>query len=126
MILGPYKDWAATSGLILRHGYIVAEWGDTRRVDMTFSVAKSYLSTVAGLAFDRGLIPDVNRPVRELVRDGGFDSDHNAQITWHQWNRPLPEVFAEMVMDSIGASDTWRCTATTIRTSKPAGGRCSR
>ena len=82
-VVGPIKDRGATNGLILRHGYIVAEWGETRRVDMTFSVSKSYLSTMAGLALDRGLIRDVHQPVRDYVDDGGFDSPHNAQITWH-------------------------------------------
>src|SRR5690242_2644835 len=47
-VLGPFKNRGRQNGIILRHGYIVAEWGDTRRVDMTFSVAKSYLSSVAG------------------------------------------------------------------------------
>jgi CubicO group peptidase (beta-lactamase class C family) len=82
-ILGPYKDWEATNGIILRHGYIVAEWGDTRRVDMTFSVAKSYLSAVAGVAFDRGLMPDVQEPVGRRITDGGFEGPHNGAITWH-------------------------------------------
>lgn len=82
-IIGPVKERGSVNGLILRHGYIVAEWGDTRRVDMTFSVTKSYLSTVAGLAFDRGLIRSVHDPVREYVQDGGFDSPHNSRITWH-------------------------------------------
>ncbi|HEX9894216.1 MAG TPA: serine hydrolase [Gemmatimonadales bacterium] len=84
-IQGPYKDWEAPSGVVIRHGYIIAEWGDTRRVDLTFSVAKSYLSAVAGLAFDRGLIPDLHRPVAELVQDGGFESEHNRKITWHHF-----------------------------------------
>ncbi len=81
-IVGPVNDRARTNGVIIRHGYIVAEWGDTKQVDMTFSVAKSYLSTVTGLAFDRGLIPDVDQPEGTLIKDGGFDSPHNAAITW--------------------------------------------
>lgn len=81
-ILGPYKDRGHQNGIIIRHGYIVAEWGDTRRVDMTFSVAKSYLSTVAGLAFDRGLIKDLDQPVGRTVTDGGYASAHDAAITW--------------------------------------------
>ena len=81
-ILGLVKPRAAQNGVILHHGYIVAEWGDTQAVDMSFSVAKSYLSTVAGLAFDRGLIADVNAPVAALVKDGGYDSPHNAPVTW--------------------------------------------
>jgi CubicO group peptidase (beta-lactamase class C family) len=82
-IVGPVKDWATTGGVIIKNGYIVGEWGDLDRVDMTFSVSKSYLATIAGLAFDRGLIPDLHAPEGELVRDGGFDSPHNAAITWH-------------------------------------------
>ena len=81
-IVGPFKDRGHQNGIILRHGYIVAEWGDTRRVDMTFSVAKSYLSTVAGVAFDRGLIKDLDEPVGRSVTDGGYASPHNAPITW--------------------------------------------
>jgi CubicO group peptidase (beta-lactamase class C family) len=81
-ILGPLTNRGHQNGIIVRNGYIVAEWGDTRRLDMTFSVAKSYLSTVAGIAFDRGLIPNLDEPVGRTVRDGGFDSPHNAGITW--------------------------------------------
>jgi CubicO group peptidase (beta-lactamase class C family) len=82
-ITGPTKERGATNGMILRKGYIVAEWGDTKRVDMTFSVTKSYLSTTAGLALDHGLIKDVHEPVKRYVTDGTFDSEHNAKITWH-------------------------------------------
>ena len=82
--IGPVKSPSGMNGLILRHGYIVAEWGDTRAVDMTFSVTKTYLSTTAGLAVDRGLIRDVQDPVREYVTDGSFRHSHNREITWHQ------------------------------------------
>jgi CubicO group peptidase (beta-lactamase class C family) len=81
-IVGPLKDRGGVNGIILRHGYIVAEWGDTSRVDMTYSISKSYLSTLAGLALDRGLIRDVDDLVRDYVQDGGFDDPHNAKITW--------------------------------------------
>lgn len=82
-IIGPVKHRGGPNGLILRGGRIVAEWGDTNRVDMTFSATKSYLSVCAGLAVDRGLIPDVHAPVSELVDDGGFEPPHNHKITWH-------------------------------------------
>src|SRR5438105_14880714 len=72
----------ATNGLIIRHGYIVAEFGDTLRPDPTYSVAKSMLSTVAGIAIDRGLIKSVDDPVVNAVNDGGYDSPHNRLITW--------------------------------------------
>jgi CubicO group peptidase (beta-lactamase class C family) len=81
-VIGPTRPRGGPNGLIVRHGAVVAEWGDPRRVDMTFSVAKSYLSTMAGLAFDRRLIRDVHDLVRDYVDDGGFDSPHNARITW--------------------------------------------
>jgi CubicO group peptidase (beta-lactamase class C family) len=61
--VGPFKDRGDPAGVILRHGYIVAEWGDPHRVDVTFSVTKSFLTTVVGLAWDGGLIADVHDPV---------------------------------------------------------------
>lgn len=99
-VLGPTKERGDSNGVIVKNGYIVAEWGDTKRVDMTFSVSKSFLSTTAGLALDAGLIADVQDPVKYYVKDGKFDSEHNAKITWHHllnqtsdwsgtlWDRP--------------------------------------
>jgi CubicO group peptidase (beta-lactamase class C family) len=79
----------------------VAEWGDPSKVDNTFSVAKSILSTTIGLAYDRGLISDIDDLVRPymapvLLEDGDgepgdesgrrpkllFESEHNRKITW--------------------------------------------
>jgi CubicO group peptidase (beta-lactamase class C family) len=103
--VGPFKPRGDPTGVIIRRGYIVAEWGDPRRVDMTFSVTKSFLSTVVGVAFDRGLIPDLDRPVHPDMAPfvvhshsprspgdvtGGdpaiihpFDTPHNRRITWN-------------------------------------------
>lgn len=81
-ILGPMKDRGKPAGLIIRNGYIVAQWGDIKRVDMTFSVAKSYLSTVAGLAVDDRLIKSMDEQVKEYVTDGTYDGVHNSKITW--------------------------------------------
>jgi CubicO group peptidase (beta-lactamase class C family) len=47
-----------------------------------YSVAKSFLSTVGSLAFDKGLIKDINEPVNKYIHDGGYDSPHNSKITW--------------------------------------------
>jgi CubicO group peptidase (beta-lactamase class C family) len=82
-LIGPTKPRGGNNGLILRHGYIVAEWGDTRRVDMTFSATKSYLATTAGLAFDNGLIRKLDDPVESYVPGELFSSEHNRKITWH-------------------------------------------
>jgi CubicO group peptidase (beta-lactamase class C family) len=86
--LGPVRPRGGPNGLVIRQGRIVAEWGDTRQIDLTFSVAKSYLSILAGLAFDRGLIRDVHEPVYRTPNvdwgdDGGFEPPHNDRITWH-------------------------------------------
>jgi CubicO group peptidase (beta-lactamase class C family) len=104
--IGPFKERGAPTGVILRRGYIVAEWGDPHRVDMTFSVTKSFLSTTVGLAYDRKLIRSLQDPVRPYMapiselgshlgadrygpeRMGeskflrAFDSEHNRKITW--------------------------------------------
>jgi CubicO group peptidase (beta-lactamase class C family) len=160
---GPLPDErGGPAGIILRHGYIVAEWGDTQRADLSFSVTKSFVSTMAGLAFDRGMIGSTQDPIGKYVTDGKFDSPHNAQITWeillqqssewegilfgksdtadfyHRrgrelprqapgtyyeyndvrvnlasysilqvWRHPLPDLLKDLVMDPIGASDSW-------------------
>lgn len=72
----------ATNGVVIRQGYIVAEFGETMRPDPVYSVAKSMLSIVAGIALDRGLISDLDEPVARLVKDGGYDSPHNRLVTW--------------------------------------------
>ncbi|NNC33963.1 MAG: serine hydrolase [Croceitalea sp.] len=81
-ILGPTKKRGGPAGMILKNGKILKQWGDTKRVDMTFSVTKSFLSTVAGLAYDQQLIADVNDKVVDYVWDGTFDGQHNGKITW--------------------------------------------
>jgi CubicO group peptidase (beta-lactamase class C family) len=81
-IVGPTMTRGATSGLVIRNGYIALEWGDTNRVDWTFSATKSYVATTIGLAFDAGLIRDLNDPVVRYVQDGTFSSPHNSKITW--------------------------------------------
>lgn len=81
-IVGPTRPRGGVNGIVLKDGYIVAEWGHTDRVDMTFSVTKSYLSTVAGLAVADGRIADVDDRVGDAVRDGTFADPHNAPITW--------------------------------------------
>ena len=107
--IGPFRERGDPAGIVIRNGYIVAEWGDVRRVDMTFSVTKSFLSTVVGLAIDRGLIRSVHdtvhqymapilalgsmgiaRPVQQTPADSPregehlapFATAHNRTITW--------------------------------------------
>jgi CubicO group peptidase (beta-lactamase class C family) len=158
---------AATNGVVIYKGYVVAEFGDTHFVDPTYSVAKSMLSTVTGVAVRDGKIADLNHPVGQSVQDGGYASPHNAAITWKhhlqqesEWegslwgknadfvgreafgagerkprslgapgsfyeyndarinrfalsllrvfDKPVPDVFEQEVMNPIGASNTWK------------------
>jgi CubicO group peptidase (beta-lactamase class C family) len=80
--IGLFKTRGDLTGVIVRHGYIVAEWGEPMRVDMTFSMTKSFLSTTVGLAYDRGLIRDLNHKVQAYVPTVEFGSPHNSTITW--------------------------------------------
>jgi CubicO group peptidase (beta-lactamase class C family) len=81
--VGPFRERGPVSGVLLRHGYLVAEWGEPRRVDMAFSATKSFVSTVVGLALDRGLIGSLDDPVKDYVPTEHFASEHNAKITWN-------------------------------------------
>jgi CubicO group peptidase (beta-lactamase class C family) len=83
-LIGPVKDRGPASGLITRHGYVVAEWGEPLRADITNSVTKTFLTTVIGLAWQRGLIHDVNDYVRDYMPPHVdlFESEHNRKIKW--------------------------------------------
>jgi CubicO group peptidase (beta-lactamase class C family) len=87
---------AATNGIILRHGYIVAEFGDTKANDPVYSVAKSFLSTTASIAFAKGLIRRVDDRLADYVGDGGYGSPHNAKITWKHHLQQESEWVGEM------------------------------
>ena len=208
--IGPFTVRGGASGLIIRRGYVVAEWGDIDRPENTYSATKSFVSTTVGLAYDRKMIRDLKDPVRSYMApivalkgapaNGAavamvppnatgatkgvpaavskgtaydafeilepFESEHNRKITWDHllrqtsdwqgtlwgkpdwadrpqgdveqwkvrprnepgtvytyndvrvnalalasltiWRRPLPQVLRELVMDPIGASNTWR------------------
>ncbi len=103
--VGPLKDRGEATGLIVYKGYIIAKWGDPERVDLTFSVAKSILSSVVGLAVHKGLIKsekdlvypyigpiipyDPNKASMNksdhLEQEDVFDlfeTEHNRKITW--------------------------------------------
>lgn len=81
-ILGTVAPRGGPAGLFIRGGRIVTQWGDPARADMTFSIAKSYLAVLAGLALGEGLISDLDDTVASYVDGDWFSSDHNASITW--------------------------------------------
>ena len=81
--LGPVaKSRAGTNGIIIRNGYVVAEFGDTSNVAPTYSVAKSMLASVTGVAVRERLITNLDEPVGMKIKDGGYDSRQNMKITW--------------------------------------------
>ncbi len=100
-VLGPIRPRGGPNGLIVRGGSVVARWGDTRQVDFTFSVAKSYLSLLAGVAVGDRLIAGIDDLVRRAVDDGGFDGPHNGAITW----RHLLQQTSEWEGTLFGKSD---------------------
>jgi len=100
-VAGPVRPRGGPAGVILRGGRIVAEWGDTNRPDMTFSVAKSYLAILAGIAAADGLIASVDEPVGRTVKGPWFEGAHNGAITW----RHLLQQSSEWQGELWGKSD---------------------
>jgi hypothetical protein len=103
--IGPMKIRGGAAGVIIYKGMVVGEWGDPARVDLTFSVAKSFLSTTAGLAVKAGLIKSEMDlvypymapiypydPVKAMMNKSDhlfeedvfelFDTEHNRSIRW--------------------------------------------
>ena len=87
-LLGPTQPRGDLTGLVIYRGYVAAAWGQPDRVDMTFSATKTFLTTVVGLAWQRGLIRNLGdrasgyMPTPEL-----FASEHNSKITWEHMLR---------------------------------------
>jgi CubicO group peptidase (beta-lactamase class C family) len=159
-LLGPLLPGSGASGLVVHHGWVIAEWGDPAVPEMAFSATKTMVSLVAGLAFDDGLL-DPHAPVADTValdalppgsaitwqhllqqtsgwdgelwgRPAAVDAQSRRDPRGHPggppgsawayndvrvnllclaltalWRRPLPEVFAERIMNPLGASTTW-------------------
>jgi len=111
--IGPFKERGDVTGIVIKNGYIIAEWGEPFRVDMTHSVTKSFLSATIGLAVDRGLINNVNDSVWKYVPPvlpynpiiqpdksdqlgqslwiTPFETKHNRKITWDHLLRQVSD-----------------------------------
>lgn len=100
-IVGPVRERGGPAGVILKGGRRVAEWGDAGRADVSFSVAKSYLAVLAGLALEDGLMADVDEPVRASVDDPLLAGAHNGRVTW----RHLLQQSSEWDGELFGKSD---------------------
>jgi len=115
---GPVHARGPQSGVVLQHGREIAAWGEPARADVTFSVAKTYLALLAGVAQAEGLLPDEHEPVVSRLPGIGFDSAHNRAITWYH----LLTQTSEWEGTCFGLPDTvdrWRQVAQDPR---PAGG----
>jgi CubicO group peptidase (beta-lactamase class C family) len=141
-IVGPMKPRGDMTGVIVHRGYIVAEWGEPARVDMTHSVTKSFLSSVVGMAFDRGLIASLDDPVSRYVppvqpfpkgelidlfptpRDRTITWDHMLRQTsdWEgtlwgkpDWvDRPGPDPEANRTRERAAPGSTWKYNDTRV------------
>ena len=101
--IGPMASRGPASGLIIYKGYIIASWGDPNAVEMVNSVTKSFVSTVVGLAVEKGLIHSIDDkvypylPPIQVVQNGvlapqnpieqtsflyPFETVHNRKISW--------------------------------------------
>ena len=81
-VLGPITPRGPAAGLVYRGGKEIAAWGDVGRADMTFSVAKSFLALLAGLALGDGRIGSLDDRVADTALDDGYASAQNRDITW--------------------------------------------
>lgn len=118
VLRGPVHARGPQGGVIWQHGRELAAWGEPERADLTFSVAKSYLALLAGVAQANGLLPDEHEPVRARVPGIGFESAHNRTITWAM----LLEQTSEWEGSCFGLPDSvdrWRKVSNDPR---PAGG----
>jgi CubicO group peptidase (beta-lactamase class C family) len=116
---GPVHARGGVSGVVRQRGRVVAAWGDPLRADLTFSVAKTYLAMLAGVAHGRGLLPEVDEPVLERVRGIGFEGEHNRAITW----RHLLEQTSEWEGSCFGLPDTVDRYRHVQHDPRPASGR---
>jgi hypothetical protein len=101
--IGPMADRGPTSGVILYKGFIIAEWGNANAVEMVHSVTKTFLSTVVGLAVEKGLIHSINdkvypylppielankpitsdiNPIVQTSFIYPYETEHNRKINW--------------------------------------------
>lgn len=115
---GPVHARGPQSGVIVQHGREIAAWGEPARAELTFSVAKSYLALLAGVAQQQELLPDEDAPVAARLPGIGFDSAHNRAVTWTH----LLTQTSEWQGSCLGIPDTvdrWRQVAQDPR---PAGG----
>jgi CubicO group peptidase (beta-lactamase class C family) len=120
---GPVHARGPQSGLVRQHGREIAAWGEPARADLTFSVAKTYLALLAGVAHGQGLLPDAEEPVVARLPGIGFEDSepsrlHNRAITWAQ----LLTLTSEWEGTCFGLPDSVDRWRKVTQDPRPAGG----
>ena len=118
VLRGPVHPRGGVSGVIRAGGQEVAAWGEPDRADLTYSVAKTYLALLAGLAQARGLL-DPEEHVASRVPGIGFEGAHNGAIRW----RHLLEQTSEWSGTCLGMPDTVEHNRQVPHDPKPPQGR---
>lgn len=81
-----------TGGVIIRHGYLVASWGNIRTAVQTASMGKTFTGTCLGLAVDRGMVK-LDDPVWKTWTGEGelshphkyLNFGHHRKVTWRHF-----------------------------------------
>lgn len=115
---GPVHARGGVSGVIRVRGEEVAAWGEPDRADLTFSVAKTYLALLAGIAHARGMLDPAAR-VGDQLPGIGFDSPHNRAITWEH----LLTQASEWEGECFGMPDQVEHYRRVAHDPKPPGGK---
>ena len=126
-VTGPMMRRGKPSGLILKDGTTIGEWGDPGAIEMTYSAAKSYLSLLTGIAVDDGLIRSIDDPMCDYALDRMFHTDQNRDITWRnmlqltsEWEGSLwdkPDLVDRNRQVGAGGDNTKKGTGRTLQKS---------
>ena len=82
-VVGPLLEPSGASGVVLHRGERVATWGDPARPEMLFSATKTFVSLVAGAAFDAGRLDPARRVVDDVPLEQLLSAPW-AGVTWEQ------------------------------------------
>ena len=94
-LLAPLLPATGPSGLVAQGSTILARWGSTDVPEMAFSVTKSVVSLLAGVAYDDGLLHPDDR-VAATVAHPALEQGSGPRLTWEhllqqtsQWDGAL-------------------------------------
>ncbi|TDP96372.1 serine hydrolase domain-containing protein [Labedaea rhizosphaerae] len=115
-VIGPLLPASGASGVIVHSGERIAGWGNPEIPEMAYSVTKSVVSTVAGIAFDLKLIPDLHQPVADTLDLPELAGARASTITWHHLLQQTSQWDGE-----LWGKPAWADAASNRTGSAPAG-----